>query len=43
MKQCMELIVVALRENWEGGGVAEAPILIYSLLLLFDLLDYIFF
>lgn len=44
MKQKTEFKVVATRECWKGGGgMAAATIFIYSVFLLFDVLNYIFF
>lgn len=42
-KQCMEFKVVALRKCCKEGGMVEATVFTYSLLLSFDVLDYIFF
>lgn len=44
MKQETEFKVVATGECWKGGGgMAKATIFIYSVFLLFDVLNYIFF
>lgn len=44
MKQEAEFKVVATGECWKGGGgMAKATIFIYSVFLLFDVLNYILF